>query len=87
MAKLPPVETNDPWLEIGRRQPRRLFRDEKEKVLADAHKKAEDLMAALSELFVDGVLDGNGMRQRTLVNCQEIITAIVWKRNTLRAKK
>lgn len=87
MAKLPPIETNDPWLEIGRRKPRRLFRDEKDKVLADAQKKAEDLMAALSELFVDGVLDGTGMRQRTLVNCQQIITAINFKRLTLRAKK
>jgi hypothetical protein len=87
MAKLPPIESHDPWLEIGRRKPRRLFKDEKDKVLADAQKKAEDLMAALSELFVDNVLDGNGMRERTLVNCQQIITAIVWKRNTLRAGK
>jgi hypothetical protein len=87
MAKLPPIESHDPWLEIGRRKPRRLFKDEKDKALADAQKKAEDLMAALSELFVDNVLDGNGMRERTLVNCQQIITAIVWKRNTLRAGK
>ena len=86
MAKLPPIESHDPWLEIGRRKPRRLFKDEKDKALAEAQKKAEDLMAALSELFVDNVLDGNGMRERTLVNCQQIITAIVWKRNTLRAK-